>query len=137
MREILRKSGETSEGVFAFFERDGRVLLGLRQYSPEVEVWLPPGGRCHEGEIIEQTLMRELEEEIGITEFELINFLDSVPGREKGDIVHIFHATTKADFINKEPDKFVEWRWFELHELPEQVGSISSDALRSYLNSDD
>lgn len=134
MEKVLKQEGSTKEGVFTFIDRDGKILLGLRQYKPDRAVWIPPGGRCCSGERLEETLRREVEEEVGITDFELLGYLSSVPGLSEGDTVHLFHAHTAQDFEHREPEKFVEWRWFALQELPEQIGAITADDLRSYLN---
>lgn len=49
--------------------RDNAVLLGKRSanraYYPDV--WDIPGGHCEQGESLEETLVRELREEIGVT----------------------------------------------------------------------
>ncbi len=49
--------------------RDHGLLLGKRSanraYYPDV--WDIPGGHCEQGESVEETLVRELREEIGVT----------------------------------------------------------------------
>ena len=49
--------------------RDNKILLGKRQSDREFYpgVWDMIGGRCEAGETPEKTLVRELQEEIGIT----------------------------------------------------------------------
>jgi mutator protein MutT len=48
--------------------RNGRVLLGKRAATRKSypHVWDLPGGHCEPGESPEQTLIRELQEEIGV-----------------------------------------------------------------------
>jgi len=51
----------------ALIDADGRVLLTKRPAGKPMEgLWEFPGGKIEEGERPEETLMRELEEELGI-----------------------------------------------------------------------
>ncbi len=96
-------------------KRDGKILTGLRNYTKdkwkEISVWTIPGGRCDIGETLEQTLRREVAEEVGITEFEITGFIGEAPGAKEGDRVVIFSCTTNQDEKLMEPEKFSEWRW--------------------------
>jgi 8-oxo-dGTP diphosphatase len=52
----------------ALIDADGRVLLAERPAGkPMAGLWEFPGGKVHEGERPEETLIRELNEELGIT----------------------------------------------------------------------
>ncbi|MGI9462409.1 MAG: 8-oxo-dGTP diphosphatase MutT [Aestuariivirgaceae bacterium] len=51
----------------ALVDPDGRVLICKRpQGKPMAGLWEFPGGKVEEGEVPEQALIRELEEELGI-----------------------------------------------------------------------
>ena len=51
----------------ALVDRDGRVLLARRpEGKPMAGLWEFPGGKVRDGELPEQALIRELEEELGI-----------------------------------------------------------------------
>src|ERR1700736_6242102 len=51
----------------ALVDTDGRVLLAQRpEGKPMAGLWEFPGGKVETGETPEQTLIRELEEELGI-----------------------------------------------------------------------
>ncbi|TFZ32711.1 NUDIX domain-containing protein, partial [Pseudomonas syringae] len=51
----------------ALVDSDGRVLLAQRpQGKPLAGLWEFPGGNVESGETPEETLIRELEEELGV-----------------------------------------------------------------------
>ncbi len=105
------------------FVRDGKVLLGLRNYEAkhyrDGDFWTTPGGRCDEGESVETTLRREVEEEIGIKNFTIKEEVGVVPGAKEGDEVHVFVCETEEEPTLMEPEKFTEWRWFEPLAIPD------------------
>lgn len=94
--------------------------MGHRHYTPDkwkkISVWTVPGGRCDEGEKIEETLRREVREETGITDLEIIEYLGQVSGAKDGDIVPIFACKTLQEPTLMEPEKFSEWSWKEFEE---------------------
>src|ERR1700744_3000622 len=52
----------------ALIDKDNRVLLAQRPEGKSMAgLWEFPGGKVHEGETPEFALMRELDEELGIT----------------------------------------------------------------------
>ena len=112
----LSQLGTPTTCPIALILRDGTVLMGKRNYSPEFSVWTLPGGRCEEGETLEMTVRREVREEVGITDLEIIDFIAEIPGHKEGDVVPIFFCASNQEAILMEPDKFSEWRWFTLEE---------------------
>ncbi len=99
----------------AVIVKDCKVLTGHRHYTPDrwkkISVWTIPGGRSDIGETIEQTLRREVAEEVNITDMEILDFIGEMPGAKEGDVVLIFYCTTRQDAKLMEPEKFSEWRW--------------------------
>lgn len=115
MQTKLNELGNEKKCPIAIMERDGNVLMGHRHYKQnewkEISVWTVPGGRCEQGETLEQALRREVLEEVGITKFEIVDYIGEVPGAKEGDIVPIFYCTTVEDYTLMEPNNFSEWRW--------------------------
>jgi 8-oxo-dGTP pyrophosphatase MutT (NUDIX family) len=124
MQDILIKTGDKVTCPVSVIIKDGKILLGHRHYTAdkwkEISVWTVPGGRCDEGETVEQTLRREVYEETGIKDLNIEKYLGEVPGAKEGDNVLIFAATTTEEPILMEPEKFSEWAWFNSNEIPEK-----------------
>lgn len=110
--------------------RDGKVLLGLREYH-ERSVWISPGGRCDVGEEPEKTVLREIAEEIGVTDARIVRVLGEKEGAYEDtagrDRVIVYEVFTDQEPVLMEPEKFREWRWFGLNELPENLMTPEAD----------
>ncbi|KKQ77931.1 MAG: hypothetical protein A3A96_04115 [Candidatus Zambryskibacteria bacterium RIFCSPLOWO2_01_FULL_39_39] len=119
----LNNKGDSKTATQAIILRDGKVLCGLRNYTDDkyknISVWTCPGGRCDEGETIEQTLKRETEEEVGINDLKIEKFLGEVKGVYKDDKVLVYLCSSKQEAKLMEPEKFSEWKWFNPEEIPE------------------
>lgn len=128
---ILQKKGGNKDVPIAFIFKNKRMLIGLRNYTPDkwkdVSVWTAPGGRCDNNETLETTLRREVLEEVGIGDFKITEYLGSVPGAKEGDIVFVFKAETIQEPKLIEPEKFSEWKWCKVSEIP--TNFINPNAL--------
>lgn len=89
----------------------GRILLSKKRDSG---LYCPPGGKVEASELVVDALVRELQEEIGVTVVEplLIGHCD-LP-----DKVIFFYRITRwlGKITNMEPDKHGNWQWHE--EIP-------------------
>jgi ADP-ribose pyrophosphatase YjhB (NUDIX family) len=129
----LQQIGDLQTCTSAVIVRNATILLGLRNYNKAKEwktvpVWTTPGGRCNLGETIEAGLRRETKEETGITDLHIKKFIAVVPGAKEGDTVHLFLCETDEEPRLMEPDKFSEWRWFPIDDLP--INFINPDARK-------
>ena len=122
MDKKLSQIGRKTMCPAGVFIKNKKILVGLRNYTPDkwkkISVWTCPGGRCDENETIETTLRREIKEETGITEFEILEFLGEVIGAKEGDFVPLFLCKTNQEPRLMEPNKFSEWRWVDFSEEP-------------------
>jgi ADP-ribose pyrophosphatase YjhB (NUDIX family) len=132
LEEYLKKVGTNKMCPAVFILKGDKLLIGLRNYTPDkwkkISVWTIPGGRCDEGESLEETLRRETAEEVGITDLKITNYLGKVPGAKEGDIVFAFKGETNQVPKLMEPEKFSEWKWCKLSEIPENF--INPAALK-------
>jgi 8-oxo-dGTP diphosphatase len=114
------------EVVAALIVRAGKILLGQRAaervFYPDV--WDMFGGHVEPGEQLQQTLVRELEEELGITPTQWA-FLETLtvdlpsPPEEPPDllIVHIYRVTDWTGMpANMQPEEHSTIGWFTLEE---------------------
>ena len=118
--------------------RDGKVLLLLRKRPPEAGTWSLPGGRVEFGERLEDAVVRELREELGITvEVEsLVCVIDHIVPEEN---VHWVAPAYRVRLVsgvpqNLEPEKTGAMEWFPLSNLPENLSISARSALAVYLN---
>lgn len=106
--------------VAAIIERAGQVLIAKRKnlgYHPLK--WEFPGGKVEPGETPEAAVIRELNEELGITariDRELMRYEYQYPGRSR--ILLIFYRVVDFDGAPRNLD-FEEIRW----EQPGRLGS--------------
>lgn len=131
MDQILKTKGISTTVTSALIIKDRKILLGLRNYTPDKwtgSFWTTPGGRCDEGESVESGLRRETEEETGITDLEIKEYLGVVDGAKEGDKVEVFLCSSNQESKLMEPEKFGEWKWFSFDEIPENF--INKNILR-------
>lgn len=114
-------------------DRDGRVLLGLRQNTGFADgSWHLPSGHLEQGESALQAAVREAGEETG-----------AIFDPADAQFVHLLHQFTNAgrvalffevskwagEISNLEMDKCAKWDWFEVANLPEPIIPYAASAL--------
>ena len=129
MKDKLTLVGDATKCVIAVLIKDCSILRGYRHYIPDtgktISVWTCPGGRCDEGETLEEALRRETKEETGITDLNIVSFIGETPGAKEGDQLYIFHAITGENPILMEPEKFSEWKWVDINEYIENEPEVN------------
>jgi 8-oxo-dGTP diphosphatase len=119
-------------GVGGVLMRGDRLLLGRRTADRVLypSIWDMPGGHWVEGETYEQTLRRELGEELGIVplEYRLLGVLsDPKPDRHGEGHYYVYLVTRwTGDPHNLRPDEHVELVWVKFSEV-EKLDPISPD----------
>jgi 8-oxo-dGTP diphosphatase len=113
-------------GVMIQNER-GEVLFGLRKGSHGEGEWSFPGGKLENGETLFESAKREVKEECDLDadNFIFISLADEMKYL-KTDGKQFFNIGLKANTWSgnvelNEPDKFVDWKWFQLDDLPNKL----------------
>ncbi len=105
--------------------KDEKVLLSRRFQTGYMDGhYSLPAGHVDEGETVEDCLVREVEEEIGVRIKKKDISLVHVVHRKEVDIRLDFFYTANG-FLGKvrnaEPDKCDDLRWFKLDQLPDNI----------------
>lgn len=105
------------------------ILLGLRTGSHAAGVWSCPGGWLDRTDTSTITaVVRELQEETGIVvnpwyvyqrETSIENHSEA--GFSCATVYHVTHVDMLANAERLEPNKCLEWRWFPVLHLPENL----------------
>ncbi len=100
----------------AVIEREGRILVTKRPEGVHLEGhWEFPGGKCAPGETLQQCLVRELREELGVDAAVGPELLST--SHDYGDRrveLHFFRCSLESD---PRPQLGQEMRWVERREL--------------------
>lgn len=128
---------EPRVGVGAVILKENQLLLVKRKRPPEAESWSIPGGKVEYMERLEEALVREIQEEVGldISDLELLCVTDYIIPREEAHWVsptYLAH-TVCGEACNREPEKLGHVGWFPLQALPQPL-TLTTQAALAALN---
>ena len=104
-------------GVRCLIQYGNQVLLVRHTYGRRY--WTLPGGGTKSGETLEETVKREIHEEVGLIVTEARKVGQFFSRLEfKRDTVHCFVAHPQNTDITHDSNEIAEARWFSLDELP-------------------
>jgi 8-oxo-dGTP diphosphatase len=104
--------------------KNGKVLLGRRLSEHGKNTWCFPGGHLEYMETLEECAVREVREEAGISikNIKVISATNDIHQSGKHYItVFVFSDWRSGNTKVMEPDKMVDWEWFEWKKLPKPL----------------
>jgi ADP-ribose pyrophosphatase YjhB (NUDIX family) len=117
----------------ALVVRDGMVMLTRRANEPQAGWWDLPGGFMEPGETPEQTVVRELAEETGLSVEvgELVGVFPDAYGETGIPTINLFYRATVAGGEELPADDVSEIGWFEPASI--DPSSLAFDCCRNAL----
>ncbi|MEW9094914.1 MAG: NUDIX domain-containing protein [Clostridiaceae bacterium] len=121
-------------GVGAVILNDNEeILLLLRERSPEAGYWSIPGGKVEFFDTIEDSIKREVKEELGV-EIDIIKLLgvtNHILVEEKSHWVapSFLVKIIKGEVKNMEPNKHKDIKWFSIDNLPDNITLTTKKAI--------
>ena len=128
----------TSAGAIILREIEGELKIALAQHQRTDKIWVLPKGHVEEGESIEEAALREIHEEAGLDNVQLIKHLGTITResvKRNGDLeqktIHFFLAYALE---NKQPHTptdllFTEVGWFKPEEAMRLLPNESDQAF--------
>lgn len=115
-------------GFGVILEQNGQILLGRRHPDPDkadsafrsAGEWCIPGGKLDWGESLEDGAIREVREETGIEikNPEVISIHNCINEYAHFVTVGLVAKQWSGEAKVMEPDEIVEWKWFDIKDLP-------------------
>lgn len=116
----------------AFIQNNGEYLLIKRAREPQKGWWDLPGGFIEYDEKADESLLREIEEETGLVNLKIEDFLGGFPGNYAGiqkvlDLVFVIKSYSREVRLSGENN---EYKWVELSDIPELAFEDLNEALK-------
>lgn len=123
--------------VHLFLIKDKKILFLLRQNTGYMDShYHVPAGHLEQGEKIVDALIRESNEEVGITiKPEDIKFVHIMHHKSNNERAAFFFEVKNWQGVikNMEPEKCNKIEWFDLNNLPSNIVPYAKKAIEYYL----
>ena len=122
-------------GVVAVLENDKKeILMMLRTKEPAKGFWAIPGGKVEQYEQLEETIKRELKEELDI-EVKVVELIGNIEDISEQDASHWIMPAYRVAIVdgivtNLEPEKHEQLMWFSLNTLPENISYMTEKVIQ-------
>ena len=125
--------------VYALFIKDNQILLSKRKNTGYMDGFYSlPAGHMEKGETLVGALVREIQEEIGITvqstDFTLYHVMHRKNTEEDVEYIDFYFkiAYWQGEPCNNEPEKCEHIKWFHLEVLPHKIVPSVKSAINFY-----
>ncbi len=117
-------------GSRAIILHDNKVLLVK---NINVKHWSLPGGKIDSGESPEECILRELKEELSLSEIRTDYRLGEYISKNEGktDTVYIFIINLSSPTFERQWE-IEDARWFNLNELPKDISPAGLRRIKEY-----
>jgi NAD+ diphosphatase len=112
-----------SPSIIVLIHKDNRVLLARNHRFAE-GMYSTLAGFVEPGEAIEETLVREVREEVGVNVHNL-EYLGSQSWPFPNSLMLGFHAEYESGEIVLQEDEIADAKWFDVDDLPDIPGSVA------------
>ena len=129
-------------GVGVMVLKENKILLGLRnpnkeKASSELQgqgTWTMPGGKVDFMEKLIDAAKRELEEETSLiaTKLDFLCISDDITDTAHYVTVGFVAKEYSGDVKAMEPETILEWKWFDLDNLPSNLYKPSAKCIEKY-----
>src|SRR6202051_2120193 len=135
-RKMVQRTA-TSAGAIILREVEGKLKIALAHHPRVTKSWVLPKGHVEEGESLEQAALREIYEEAGLYDVQLIKHLGTIMRasvRSNGDLeqktIHYYLAYALGDSQSQTPTdpRFTDVGWFSPAEAIELLPYESEQA---------
>lgn len=124
--------------VISLIMKDNKILMILRKNKPDAGNYNLVGGRMEEGETVNQAIIREAKEEVGLTiqdsDIEVVSSLHRIC--DNGTYNAIEFILIIKDFQgepkNLEPDFCEKLEWIDINNLPNNISPYAKTAIENY-----
>ncbi len=121
-------------GVKCILKKDNSILM-IRNAYTRINQWTFPGGGVKKGESLEEAVVREILEEVGIDIYRPKKFGEFLTTQEhKRDTVHCFSVITDNQQIHIDKSEIQEARWFSLDAIPKSLSPSVIKILELFQN---
>ena len=122
-------------GIGIMITMDGKVLLGKRKAPLGNATWTMPGGKLEMNEMPEECARREALEETGIKvgNLSLMSVSNDIMYKQHWLTIGFIARHFEGEPELKEPEKFEEWKWFGIDNLPEPLFPPTRKMLENFM----
>lgn len=116
--------------VLGIVEKENKILLVKRERGDFTSLWAIPGGKVEECEHLDDAIIREMQEEIGIS----MNFVkllgtatEIMHDKNSTSLLYICLLNMKEDAVIANPE--FETKWFTIDEIKKANNIVESDKM--------